>query len=227
MQSWLATAMDDSRARPQAILFDWDNTLVDNWAAIRAALNQTLIVMGERPWSLDETRGRVRKSLRDSFPQMFGERWEEARDIFYRKFIAEHLDTLRDLPGAEDMLSTFHGEAIYLGVVSNKRGDLLRREAAHLGWEQYFSSLVGAGDAMADKPAPAPVRMALGPGKLSANRSVWLVGDAGIDMKCAYESGCLAVLIGGTNPGTAEFEDCRPHLHARDFAHLARLVRAL
>jgi phosphoglycolate phosphatase len=34
-----------------------------------------------------------------------------------------------------------------LGVVSNKRGYLLRREAAHLGWMSLFHRLVGANDA--------------------------------------------------------------------------------
>ena len=27
---------------PRAILFDWDNTLADNWAAIHGAMNVTL-----------------------------------------------------------------------------------------------------------------------------------------------------------------------------------------
>ena len=81
-------------ARPQAILFDWDNTLVDNWGAICDALNTTFAAFGKPPWTLVETKARVRESLRDSFPKMFGARWPEARDIFYRRFATKHIETL-------------------------------------------------------------------------------------------------------------------------------------
>jgi len=68
---------------PRAILFDWDNTLVDAWGTIQLALNATLTAMGFPAWTMEETRLKVRASLRDSFPRMFGDRWLEARDIFY------------------------------------------------------------------------------------------------------------------------------------------------
>ena len=87
--------------RPQAILFDWDNTLADNWGTIQVALNAARTAMGFPAWSLEETRRRVRASMRDSFPRMFGDRWPEARDIFYATYRASHLDTLKPLPLGE------------------------------------------------------------------------------------------------------------------------------
>ena len=59
------------------------------------------------------------------------------------------------------MLRNLAGQGIYLGVVSNKTGDFLRREAERLGWTDLFGSMVGAGDAPLDKPACEPVRLAL------------------------------------------------------------------
>ena len=47
------------------------------------------------------------------------------------------------------------------GVVSNKAGAFLRREVTYLGWNRFFGPVVGAGDAVADKPAPAPLLLAL------------------------------------------------------------------
>ena len=67
---------------PRAILFDWDNTLVDSWATIHEALNFLMRAMAKPEWSLAETRERVRLSLREAFPPLFGERWEEAREIY-------------------------------------------------------------------------------------------------------------------------------------------------
>jgi phosphoglycolate phosphatase len=81
------TASDRVALRPpRAVLFDWDNTLVDNWATITEAFNATLTAMGHRPWTIEETRARVRASLRDSFPKLFGERWEEAKRIYIDTF---------------------------------------------------------------------------------------------------------------------------------------------
>ena len=47
---------------PRAVLFDWDNTLVDNWPTIHDALNATFEAMGHPTWTLAETRERVRAS---------------------------------------------------------------------------------------------------------------------------------------------------------------------
>ncbi|MBV9199378.1 MAG: HAD hydrolase-like protein, partial [Alphaproteobacteria bacterium] len=79
-------------ARPRAILFDWDNTLIDSWTTIHEALNAVMAEM-ERPlWSLRETKERVRLSLRESFPVYFGDRWEEARRIYLDIFRSIHLE---------------------------------------------------------------------------------------------------------------------------------------
>ena len=56
---------------PKALVFDWDNTLVDSWVMIHRALERTFIAMGRRPWTLDEAKRRVRASARDAFPKLF------------------------------------------------------------------------------------------------------------------------------------------------------------
>ena len=57
---------------PAAIIWDWDNTLVDGWAAIAGGLNAAFAAFGLPLWTTEEVRGRVRRSLRESFPEMFG-----------------------------------------------------------------------------------------------------------------------------------------------------------
>ena len=211
---------------PQAILFDWDNTLVDSWATIHEALNFLMRAMEKPEWSLTETRERVRLSLRDAFPLYFGERWEEARRIYLDKFREIHLDRLSPLPGREAMLRALAEEGTFLGVVSNKTGELLRREVARLGWSDFFGSIVGAGDAAADKPASDPVHLALSTSGVPAGEEVWFVGDTAIDMECALNSGCIAVLLGdGAAP--AEFARFAPRLSFADGTGLFRLLEGL
>jgi len=90
--------------RPRALLFDWDNTLVDSWSTIHDALNVVMAAMEKPLWSLQETKERVRLSLRESFPLHFGDRWEEARRIYLDVFRTIHLERLSPLPGCGDLL---------------------------------------------------------------------------------------------------------------------------
>ena len=127
----------------------------------------------ERPlWTIEETRERVRLSLRESFPRIFGERWQEAQQIYLDRFRAIHIERLTPLPGREAMLRALAIDGHYLAVVSNKTGAVLRGEAAHLGWSSLFGSIVGAGDAHPDKPHRAPVELAFWPPLLQAVSTV-------------------------------------------------------
>jgi len=181
--------------RPAAIVFDWDNTLVDTWPVIHESLSVTFQAMGHEPWTFEETRQRVRKSLRDAFPGLFGDRWEEARQIFYAAFERTHLQRLQPIEDAGELLAFLSSAGIHLAVLSNKTGAYLRAEAAHLGWSGYFGSLVGAGDAARDKPARESLRLALAHAPVRPGPRVWIVGDAGIDMEIAHKTGCLPVLL--------------------------------
>ena len=213
--------------RPKAILFDWDNTLVDSWPVIHDALNTTFAAFGLPPWSMEETRARVRKSMRDSFPALFGERWQDAGDVFYERYAAIHVAKVTPAAGAEAMLQQLRDAGIYLAVVSNKKGDFLRLEAAHLGWDSYFGRLIGAFDAARDKPARAPVERALGTSGVPPGPDVWLAGDADIDLECAVNAGCVPVLVRSAAPARDEFAAHPPVWHFADCQALSKMVKGL
>lgn len=219
--------MIPDRQRPKAMVFDWDNTLIDSWPAIHDANNHTLEAFGLKPWTFEETKARVRKSMRDSYPELFGDRWEEAGRVFYERFSVRHLETVTPLPGAAEMLAGLRADGIYLGVVSNKKGDYLRDEARHLGWDAYFGRIVGAFDAARDKPAPEPVDMALAGSGVFPGSTVWFVGDTGVDMECGVNAGCLPVLVREAAPVEEEFIRHPPAIHVRDCEALLNLVRSL
>lgn len=214
-------------AAPRAVLFDWDNTLVDTWPVIHDSMNATLVAMGEAPWTIDQTRERVRRALREAFPDWFGDRWEEARDIFYARFRAIHLERLAVLPGAEALLAAIQERGIYLGVVSNKMGDHLRREADHLGWSKYFGQIIGATDAKRDKPAVETIHMALAGSGIDPGPDVWFVGDTGIDLECGHNAGCLKILVRENPPNDGEFGGYPPDLYFSDCVTLRGLVSGL
>lgn len=196
---------------PLALLFDWDNTLVDTWPCIIQAMNQTLEAMGHPTWSDEEAKARIAKSMRDAFPALFGDRWPEAKEIFQASFAKVHLDMLVALPGAEALLLKAQEMGLYVAVVSNKTGAFLRAEAEHLGWSGYFRHLVGAGDAANDKPARDPVNIALSSSGISDMSRVWFIGDNRVDMECGHGTGCRTVLLHPDPNSHKNFGAYAPH----------------
>ena len=213
-----------SSLRPRVLLYDWDNTLADGWAGITAALNAVFTEFAMPHWSREDTLNRVRVSLRESFPAMFGDRWQHARDVFYGSLTRMHLDHVAPMPGAAEMLMA--GRPWPQGVVSNKSGTFLRREVEHLGWAAYFGPVIGAGDARADKPDPAPLFLALSRLGQEAGADVWYAGDTALDMQAARSAGLTAVLIGNAEHDGG-VEHASPDLHFSTAADLASRLREL
>jgi phosphoglycolate phosphatase len=181
---------------PKAILFDWDNTLVNTWPVIHEALNKTFAETGRELWPMAMVKEKVARSMRDSFPLVFGENWQAAGEIYQRNFRAIHLERLEALKDAVAMLDYLVQQPVYLAVVSNKKGVNLRKECDHLGWGKYFSKLIGADDTPRDKPAPEPVLAGLEGSGIAPGPDVWFVGDSPIDMECAHATGCVPVWYG-------------------------------
>jgi len=186
--------------KPQAVLFDWDNTLVDTFPIIYESLHHTFLKMGHEPWSLEDIKsGRdgIHQALRSSFPRIFGEdKWEEAKQHYHGHFLDIHLEKISTLQGAEDTLKHLKNAGIYMAVVSNKTGPYLRDEVRHLGWDHYFSKVVGATDAVADKPSADPLHLALEGTGIVAGDSVWMVGDSQTDIDSAQNAGCIPLYFG-------------------------------
>jgi phosphoglycolate phosphatase len=209
---------------PRAILFDWDNTLVNTWPTIVECYRDTFAALGQTPWTAEEVRQRAHGSLRDVFPTLFGARAGEAEKVFYETFHRIHLERLEPLPGAAALLARCAEAGCYVAVVSNKVGDNLRAEVAHLGWQRWIARAVGAKDAKRDKPAPDPIYMALAGTEIAPDHSVWMVGDTPADLKCAHAAGCFPVLFGSVEQLADRLGEFPPRLHARNCHELAALL---
>lgn len=185
----------DELSSPKLIIFDWDDTLVDNYAAIHAAINAARTAFGQPAWSLVEARQNCRIALKEIFPVWFGAEWPKAQEIFYATFAAEHIEHLQPKPFATELLARLRLMDIPLAVNSNKQSGYLREEIKHLGWGASFSAIVGAGDVERGKPSPEgidKIRQITG----VTSPQVWFIGDNQIDCETAQAGGCMAIIIG-------------------------------
>ena len=216
--------------KPKAIIFDWDNTLVNTWPVIHEAMVVTFTAMGQAPWTLQQTKERVRKSMRDAFPELFGDDWQKAGEIYQRAYRENSAAKLEPLPGALDVLKRIEALGLYNAVVSNKKGPVLRKEVTHMGWDHYFKTIVGADDAARDKPHADPVHMAFDKSGILPARDVWFVGDSDVDLECALNTGCTAILYGESAKDHPEyshthFQGMPYHAHVHDHAQTLELLK--
>lgn len=210
------------RKLPKAILFDWDNTLVNTWRVAYDAMNVALEAVGRDSITVDEFWSRPHHSMRDAAYELFGEHHEKGRRIFYETVEKRHLHNIVALQGAESLLKNLKNLSIYTGIVSNKEGNYLRREVEHLGWKPHFRQIVGAQDTEEDKPSPVPVLVALQDSTVVPGHDVWFVGDSIVDVYCARASGCVPVVVG--HGEAAQQDDI---IHAKNCDGLAQLIANL
>ena len=202
---------------PKAILFDWDNTLMDTTPVLYKAFCVLREHYNLPEYSMEEYQKRTGLSLRETFPDLFGDKWEEAKQVYLDAYREHHLTMLTPFDKAREVVELAFRKTGKVGVVSNKTGAILRDEIEHLGWSSYFYAIVGAGDAEHDKPAADPVFKALeGTGIVYENnrlsQPVWFVGDGDADIQCARVSGCLPVRMAEEDkdgPDVLRVKNCR------------------
>ena len=184
------------KTKPKAIVFDWDNTLADTWPLIHDAMNEARVAFGKETWSPQEVKDRVHKSMRESFPAMFGDDWQEAGKIYLDSYAKNNLTNLRLLPGALNLLKELKKQNIRVFLVSNKIGITLRKEVEALNLNEYFFSVIGSMDADLDKPNVDPVRLALQGSDVDFETDkddIWFIGDTISDIDCAINCGFTAI----------------------------------
>jgi len=182
---------------PKAIIFDWDNTLTNTWPLINYSMNKMLREMGHQEWSDEKIKARTHLSMRDYFPQLFGDKWQEAGKIYVNAYHEKNLEKLEFLPRALELLDLLNAKNIQLFVISNKRGKTLREEAENFAVTDKFVRIIGSHDATEDKPSTKVVDFTLDGTNLDPkNDLIWFIGDSEVDLQCAINSTCVPVLFG-------------------------------
>ncbi len=183
--------------KPDAVIFDWDNTLVDTWPLIARAINNTMRFMNREEWSLAKVKDTVHKSMRESFPVLFGDDWQKAGEVYKNSYRDVHLSELKLLPMALELLNKLQEKKIPAFLVSNKIGTTLRKEVNNLQLMDKFFSVVGSMDSNKDKPSIEPVNLALSGSEINLEKNhIWFVGDTIADIDCAYNINAQPIIYG-------------------------------
>ncbi|HBR69556.1 MAG TPA: HAD family hydrolase [Rhodospirillaceae bacterium] len=208
--------MGSSLALPKAVFFDWDGTLADSFLFLRGAHSHVRNALGLSDLTAEQFDGYFGMPREVLYREIYGDEMELAKQIF-EAYVRENHTQLEPLPGAGELLTAVAGHGITMGAVSNKKGDFIRDEIAHFGWQGHFASVVGAGEAARDKPAPDPLLLAIERASLKLPLAdIWYVGDTETDLRCSQEAGCVSVFIQHKESDKALIEAYKPALVVRN-----------
>ncbi|MCT4635140.1 MAG: HAD-IA family hydrolase [Rickettsiales bacterium] len=209
--------------KPSAIIFDFDDTLVNARPIINKALTATFNHFGLSEEIIKLKNIDINLSLRDYFYSIFADNVKEARDVYYSNYI-EYAKDLETLEHSEDVLKILRKNNVYTAIVSNKNAPRLRYEVTEkFLWKDYFNQIIGSGDSEKDKPSPLPAKISLQNANITDYSNVWLIGDSLVDLKTAENLGCKAVLFGNLNlQDTSKF-----YFTVRNHAELLRILKDL
>jgi len=188
-------------ARPDAVVFDLDGTLVDSLPGIAVSTRATVgAFLGRMPARLGDA----------AVTRMVG---EGASILLTRAFAAEgmHLPEgalehwratydrvapahTRPMPGATRLLDALRHAGVAIGLCTNKPHAATLKLLEALAWSTRFDAIRGAGSTVADKPDPRHLLAVIESLGVRAS-ATWFIGDSPTDAQAGAAAGVHTVLL--------------------------------
>lgn len=196
--------MPEGNARPRAVGFDLDGTLIDTAPDLATGVNGMLAALSLPPLNEDRIPGMigdgaenlVRRSLAASqVPEPLATGYfEQALAHFKHSYAAHLFDRSRVYPQVTETLRTLASAGLALCCVTNKETRLAQLLMRKAGLESLVKFTQGPPSAPKRKPSPAMLLEACT--RLSVAPPEFLyVGDSLVDMQAAQAADCRAIAV--------------------------------
>ena len=204
----------------RALLFDFDGTLADSYAAITASVNHVRQVHGLAPLPEEKIRHLVGHGLQQLMADVIPGGDPEADAKLYRTHHPSIMLTHTHLlPGVAEALAQLHQRGIKMAVCSNKPSSFTRPLLDYLKIAPYFDATLGPEDAGNPKPDPTMIRVALERLGVPTEEALY-IGDMEVDIETARRAGVpVWVLPTGSND-VATLQQSHPDRIMRDMNDL-------
>ena len=216
--------MPAKRKQPiEAILFDWDGTLLDSFDADSSAYLAMFREMGI-PWGLDQLALHYSPNWYNVYraAKLPRSRWDAA-NLAWRKQYAGHKPKL--VPGVRGVLARLR-RRYRLGLVTSGERDRVTSQLRYFQLTRLFASRVCADDTTLKKPHPAPLRLALKRMRLRPAACVY-VGDSPHDLEMARRAGVRAIAVLGRFPTERGLRAAQPEFLLDSITKLPAIVDRL
>ena len=195
----------------RALIFDFDQTLVDSTGPVARCINYALSSMGRPAVSEAVARNTIGLTLVDAFRRLTNDEDPSASDEFRHHFHTA-ADTIvvgetQLIEGVEPALSRLASVGLSMSIVSTKRRDRIEAILMRLGIVEMFEIVLGGNDVARHKPDPEGILGAIQRLDVELHEVVY-VGDHVVDGGAATAAGVGFV---GVLTGSASADSLRPY----------------
>jgi 2-phosphoglycolate phosphatase len=207
--------------RMRAVIFDFDGTLADSYAAIAASVNHVRQHHGLAALGVAEVKRHVGRGPIYLLEHTVGKSSVE-EDL--ARYIAHHPSVMCShtelLPGAVEALAAVKQTGRRAAVCSNKPRPFTTALLEHFNIAQLVDVVIGPADAPRPKPAPEMLLLALARLGVAAQEALY-VGDMVVDVQTARAAG-VTVWVAPTGSDTLEvLQQAHPDRLLGDLRELA------
>jgi pyrophosphatase PpaX len=182
-----------AEARPYAVLFDLDGTLIDSIALLLASMKHTFQGRSRQPTDDEWIEGLGTPLPKQLTPYVESDEDRERLVNRYRIFQHENHDRLMSqYAGVIDTIALLYQRGHPLGVVTSKGNMMMERGLKFIGADDYIEVAIGYDSVHIHKPDPFPVRAALEKLEYQASEAVF-VGDSPHDIKSGNDAGVITI----------------------------------
>ena len=199
----------------EAILFDFEGTLVDLQWNLQGAVKETLEMLGTIGFPIQRLQGMKYSTLMleaIGMAQKMGQSTDRVREkigTIYDRFDEDALKrwTLRE--GSKDLLSVLKTKGMKIGLVSNVGRKALDKVLPKLDLHPFFHVVVSRNDVQYMKPSGEGLDLALNRLHVIQDKALY-VGDSLDDVQAAKAAGVKVIILMGKESSTAELLSAGP-----------------
>ncbi|MDA7087709.1 phosphoglycolate phosphatase [Pseudomonas sp. SA3-5] len=187
-------------------MFDLDGTLVDSVPDLAAAVDKSLLQLGQpaagveqvRDWVGNGARVLVRRALAGGLlhEHIDDAYAEQALELFMQAYAEGHALTLI-YPGVRETLDWLHAQQVEMAIITNKPERFVAPLLDDKGLGRYFRWIIGGDTLPQQKPDPAALLHVLQLARVEAQQALF-IGDSRNDVLAAKAAGvpCVALSYG-------------------------------
>ena len=209
----------------EAILFDFEGTLVDLQWNLQGAVKETLEMLKTLLFPVQRLQGMKYSTLMLEAIRMAQETGQspdtvrEKIEAIYDRFDEDALMRWNLRDGSKDFLSALKANGIKIGLVSNVGRKALEKALLKLDLHPFFNVVVSRNDVQFIKPSGEGLSLALSRLQVMKDKALY-VGDSLDDIQAAKAAGVRVIIIMGKENSKAELLSAGPHQLVYDLNEL-------
>lgn len=213
----------------EAMLFDFEGTLVDFQWQLSAAIEETLAMLRKIGFTEDRIQSRRYSTLMTEAMQaaveigLLPDQVREKIGCVYDRYDEDALTRWALRPGGKDFLNTIKAKGMRTGLVSNVGRKTLTKALSKLGLEEFFDVALSRNDVLNLKPHPDGLNLAIQKLGISKENSIFL-GDSLDDVNAARNAGIRIMIITDGENVKEDILAAKPDQVIQSYDELLRVV---